>query len=105
MITRWNQWFAVALAAATIASGALAQSGEKIKAGFMLPYCGTDTALGVPIEKGFRMFVNEQGGKLGGQECEYFKVDDESDPAKATDNVNRLIKRDKVDVTRRSVAV
>jgi ABC-type branched-subunit amino acid transport system substrate-binding protein len=26
------------------------------------------------------------------------KVDDESDPAKATDNVNKLIKRDNVDV-------
>ena len=27
-----------------------------------------------------------------------FKVDDESDPSKATDNVNKLIKRDNVDV-------
>jgi len=42
--------------------------------------------------------VDEQGGKLAGREIEYFKVDDESDPAKATDNVNKLIKRDNVDV-------
>ncbi|MET0543225.1 MAG: ABC transporter substrate-binding protein, partial [Variovorax sp.] len=34
----------------------------------------------------------------GGREIEYVKVDDESDPAKATDNVNKLIKRDNVDV-------
>ena len=40
----------------------------------------------------------EQGGKLGGREIEFVKVDDESDPAKATDNVNKLIKRDNVDV-------
>jgi branched-chain amino acid transport system substrate-binding protein len=42
--------------------------------------------------------VNEQGGKIGGREVEFFKVDDESDPSKAIDNVNKLIKRDNVDV-------
>jgi branched-chain amino acid transport system substrate-binding protein len=42
--------------------------------------------------------VTEQGGKLAGREIEFVKVDDESDPAKATDNVNKLIKRDNVDV-------
>ena len=87
----------VALAALTALTGtAFAQ--EKVKVGFMLPASGTYAALGVAIENGFRMYVGEQGGKLGGREIEYFKVDDESDPAKATDNVNRLIKRDKVDV-------
>jgi branched-chain amino acid transport system substrate-binding protein len=50
----------------------------KIKVGFMLPYTGTYAALGVAIENGFRLYVQEQGGKLGGRELEYFKVDDES---------------------------
>ncbi len=50
------------------------------------------------IENGFRLYVNEQGGKLGGREIEYVKVDDESEPSKAADNVNKLIKRDNVDV-------
>jgi len=70
----------------------------KLKVGFMLPYSGTYAALGDAIEKGFRLYVAEQGGRLGGREIEYVKVDDESDPAKATDNVNKLIKRDNVDV-------
>ena len=64
----------------------------------MLPYTGTYAALGTAIENGFKLYVQEQGGKLGGREIQYFKVDDESDPAKATDNVNKLIKRDNVDV-------
>jgi branched-chain amino acid transport system substrate-binding protein len=64
----------------------------------MLPYSGTYAALGTAIENGFRLYVQEQGGKLGGREIQYFKVDDESDPSKATDNVNKLIKRDNVDV-------
>jgi branched-chain amino acid transport system substrate-binding protein len=70
----------------------------KLKVGLMLPYTGTFAALGNAIENGFRLQVTEQGGKLGGREVEFFKVDDESDPAKATDNVNKLIKRDNVDV-------
>ena len=86
-----------ALASTALLTGpALAQ--EKIKVGFMLPFTGTYTALGVAIENGFRLYVDEQGGKLAGREIEYVKVDDESDPAKAPDNVNKLIKRDNVDV-------
>jgi branched-chain amino acid transport system substrate-binding protein len=53
---------------------------EKIKVGFMLPYTGTFAALGVAIENGFKQYVDEQGGKLGGKAIEYVKVDDESDP-------------------------
>ncbi len=75
-----------------------AQAQQKLKVGLMLPYTGTFAALGVAIENGFRLAVAENGGRLGGREVEYFKVDDESDPAKATDNANRLIKRDQVDV-------
>ena len=70
----------------------------KLKVGLMLPYSGTYAALGNAIENGFRLRLEEQGGKLGGREIEFVKVDDESDPAKATDNVNKLIKRDNVDV-------
>ena len=76
----------------------MAQAPNKLKVGLMLPATGTFTALGTAIENGFKLFVAEQGGKLGGREIEYFKVDDESDPAKAVDNVNKLIKRDNVDV-------
>ena len=91
---------AVALAAAAALSplSALAQGSGKVKVGLMLPYTGTFAALGTAIENGFRLYVTEQGGKLGGREIEFVKVDDESDPAKATDNVNKLIKRDNVDV-------
>jgi branched-chain amino acid transport system substrate-binding protein len=69
-----------------------------LKVGLMLPATGTFAALGDMIEKGFRLHVQELGGKLGGRDIQYFRVDDESDPSKATDNVNKLIKRDNVDV-------
>jgi ABC-type sugar transport system substrate-binding protein len=98
-MTRGHATLARALCAAgllVLATAADAQS--KIKVGFMLPYTGTYAALGTAIENGFRLYVQEQGGKLGGRELEYFKVDDESEPSKAVDNINKLIKRDNVDV-------
>jgi branched-chain amino acid transport system substrate-binding protein len=87
----------VVAALTSLALGAHAQ-GAPIKVGFMLPYTGTYASLGNMIENGFKLYVQEQGGKLAGREIQYFKVDDESEPSKATDNVNKLIKRDNVDV-------
>ncbi len=80
-----------------VPSLARAQSG-KIRVGLMLPYTGTFAQLGVAIENGFRLAIDEQGGKLGGREIEYFKVDDESEPSKGIENANKLVQRDKVEV-------
>jgi branched-chain amino acid transport system substrate-binding protein len=88
----------IALAAALVATASAQAQSTKLKVGLMLPATGTFAALGTAIENGFRLYVTEQGGKLAGREIEFVKVDDESDPAKATDNVNKLIKRDNVDV-------
>ena len=74
-----------------------AQSG-KVRVGFMLPYTGTFAQLGVAIENGVRLAIDQQGGKLGGREIEWFKVDDESEPNKSVENASKLVQRDKVDV-------
>ncbi len=87
-----------ALAAASLLSASVFAQAQKLKVGLMLPYSGTYAALGTAIENGFRLYLTEQGGRIGGREVEFFKVDDESEPAKAVDNVNKLIKRDNVDV-------
>lgn len=89
---------AAAFGLAAMAASVGAHAQQKLKVGLMLPYTGTFAALGVAIENGFKLYVAEQGGKLAGREVEYYKVDDESDPSKATDNVNKLVKRDQVDV-------
>ena len=97
-----------ALAAAALLAPVLAHAqaqGGKLKVGLMLPYTGTFASLGTAIENGFRLYVAEQGGKLAGREIEFVKVDDESDPAKATDNVNKLVKRDNVDVLQKGQVV
>ena len=86
------------LAAAALATPLASAQGAKLKVGLMLPATGTFAALGTAIENGFKLYIAEQGGKLSGREIEFVKVDDESDPSKATDNVNKLVKRDNVDV-------
>ena len=89
---------AAALAAIALLPGPAAAQQAKLRVGLMLPYTGTYAALGNAITNGFKLAVEERGGKLGGRDVEYFTVDDESDPAKAPENANKLIKRDKVDV-------
>ena len=89
---------ALALTAMALPFAAQTQTAPKLKVGLMLPYTGTFAALGNAIENGFRLQIAETGGKVAGREVEFFKVDDESDPSKATDNVNKLVKRDAVDV-------
>jgi len=79
------------------ATPAIAQAAP-LKVGLMLPYTGTYAKLGQFIDDGFRLRVEQLGGKLGGREVTFLQVDDESKPEAATDNMNRLVGRDKVDV-------
>lgn len=85
---------AVLLAApARVAMGQAA----KLKLGVMLPYTGTYAQLGEAITEGLKLAIAEAGGRLGGREVEFATVDDKSEPAKAPENANRLVTRDKVD--------
>jgi branched-chain amino acid transport system substrate-binding protein len=71
---------------------------QPYRIGLMLPSSGAFAVVGSAINNGFRLALAEYGGKLGGRPVEIFAIDDESDPAKAADYANRLVKRDKVDV-------
>jgi branched-chain amino acid transport system substrate-binding protein len=71
---------------------------NKVRVGLMLPYTGAFSQLGQAIENAFRLALDEKGGKLGGRDIEFYKVDDESDPPKGVENANKLVQRDKVDV-------
>lgn len=86
-----------AMAAASLARPSIAQ-GAPLKVGLMLPFSGTFAALGENIAAAFELCMNEHGGKLGGRAVTLVRLDDESDPAKAPANVNRLLGRDNADV-------
>lgn len=80
-----------------LARPALAQ-GAALKVGLMLPYTGTFAKLGKFIDDGFRLYVDQKGGKLGGRAIEFVQLDDESKPEAGAENMNRLVGRDKVDL-------
>ena len=71
---------------------------DSIRVGFMLPYTGTYAKLGMAIENGFKLALSELGENPFGKPIEFFTVDDESNPSKATDNANKIMTRDNVDV-------
>lgn len=83
--------------ASPLRSPAIAQQGP-LKVGLMLPYTGTYAKLGQFIDEGVKLYVQQKGGKLGGRDITFVQVDDESKPEAATDNMNRLVGREKVDV-------
>lgn len=91
----------VASTAALAATGGLARpaiaQGAALKVGLMLPFSGTFAALGENIAAAVELFLAERGGKLGGRAVQIVRLDDESDPSKAVQNVNRLVGRDRVD--------
>jgi branched-chain amino acid transport system substrate-binding protein len=76
---------------------AIAQA-KPLKVGLMLPYSGTFAKLGENITTAIEVLIAEKGGKLGGREIAFTKLDDESKPENAPQNADRLVKRDQVDV-------
>lgn len=98
-ITRRNLGrLAGGLAATTLAAPALAQGGGALRVGLMLPFSGTFAALGENIAAAVDLHLQERGGKMGGRAIEIIRLDDESNPANAVQNVNRLLGRDKAEV-------
>ena len=83
--------------ASSFPAPAIAQRAP-LKVGLMLPYSGTFAKLGKFIDDGFRLYVEQNGGALGERLISFVQVDDESKPESATDNMNRLVGREHVDV-------
>ncbi len=89
-----------AMAAAASAGGfprpAIAQ-GSPLRVGLMLPFSGTFAALGENIAAAFELHLQERGGRMGGRPVQVIRLDDESNPANAVQNVNRLVGRDRAE--------
>ena len=86
-----------ALVAAGVGMGFAANAAEPMKIGMMLTLSGPPAVLGKHIRDGFQLFVDQQGGKLGGRDVEIVVADDELKPDVALTKVKGLLERDKVD--------
>ena len=74
-----------------------AQTGA-LRVGLLLPYSGTYAPLGEAITRGLELFVKGNGGKLGGRDVTFVKVDDESAPPKATELTTKILQGEKADI-------
>ena len=75
-----------------------AEAADALKIGFLTTLSGPGGALGVEIRDGFALALKEQGGKLGGLPVQLEVVDDQQSADTGRQAVERLLKRDKVDV-------
>lgn len=72
--------------------------GAPLRVGLMLPFSGTFAALGENIAAAIEMHLQERQGRYGGRQIQIIRLDDESNPANAVQNVNRLVGRDRAEV-------
>ena len=86
-----------ALVAAGMGVAGAASAAEPLKIGLMGTLSGPPAVLGQHINDGFKLFVEQQGGKLGGRDVEIIVADDELKPDVALTKVKGLLERDKVD--------
>ncbi len=89
---------AVTAGASAVPTGWAIAQAKPLKVGLMLPYSGTFAKLGENITFAVEQLISEKGGKLGGREVQFIKLDDESKPENGPQNAERLVKRDAVDV-------
>ena len=71
---------------------------EPVKIGFLGPFVGPLTQLGVDQERGFRLYMDEIGYKAGGREITVVKEDTEGKPENGPTKARKLLDNDKVDI-------
>ena len=71
---------------------------ERIKVGFISTLSGPAGAIGSDVRDGFNLVVKLNGGKLGGLPAEVLVADDGVNAETGKQLVDRMLKRDKVDI-------
>jgi branched-chain amino acid transport system substrate-binding protein len=75
-------------------SGAVAE----VKIGMITTLSGGASALGIDVRDGFKLAVDQEGGKLGGYPVKLLVEDSARKPGRAKQISDRFVKRDKVDI-------
>jgi len=69
-----------------------------VKIGVLMPYTGTFAPLTDSLVKGFDLYIEEQGGLLGGRKADVQYLDDEANPQTALRQYRQLVQGSKVDI-------
>ena len=76
-------------------TSALAQAQE-LRIGFIAPKTGIFSQLGIDMQNGFQMYLDEHNGMLGGAKVNLIVEDDQGRPDTGVTKANKLILSDKV---------
>src|SRR3546814_14348179 len=85
---------AAGVAATGVGGGSAADAAEPLKIGMLLTLSGPPAVLGKHINDGFQLYVEQQGGKLGGRDVEIIVADDELKPDVAVAKAQGLLEGD-----------
>lgn len=69
-----------------------------VKIGMITTLSGGGSALGIAVRDGFKLAIDQEGGKLGGYPVELIVEDDARKPDKAKQIADRFVKQDKVPI-------
>jgi branched-chain amino acid transport system substrate-binding protein len=81
-----------------VTSGLGSAQTRTLKVGFVSTLSGGGAALGVDVLDAFQLALRHLGGRLGGLPVEVITVDDQLNPDVARTAVERLLRRDRVDL-------
>lgn len=93
---RARAWLAAACAA--VCCTVAAAPAKEVKVGLVTTLSGPGAALGNEIRDGFNLALQHTGGKLGGLPAQVLVADDQQKADAGRQAVERLLKRDKVDI-------
>src|ERR1043166_10080638 len=73
-----------------------AQAAEELRMGFIAPKTGIFAQLGIDMQNGLQMYLDEHDGMLGGAKVTMIVEDDQGKPDTGVTKANKLILSDKV---------
>ncbi len=76
----------------------VAQAQEPIKIGFLSTFSGPSGQLGQELLDGFKLAIEQNGGKLGGRSVEIIEGDDQAKPDVARQIADKMIERDRIQI-------
>jgi branched-chain amino acid transport system substrate-binding protein len=71
-------------------------SAEELRIGYLSPTTGIFAAVGKDMVDGFKMYLDEKHGKLGGMDVKFIVEDEQGKPDTAVTKAKKLILQDKV---------
>ncbi len=99
MIDKLSRILPALCLATVIAFGAmLPAQAQELKIGFLAPRTGIFTQLGTDMVNGFKMYLEEHNGMLGGAKVTFIVEDDQGKPDVDVAKAKKLILQDKVDM-------